>query len=287
MFSRLLLFIIVFFYFTGFVYPVLAVESGGVSSSQELENGVSNSFEVGDPELDVLWIDEKNGEYIPLETVFNDEEGNSVSLDSIIDKPTIILPVYFYCPSSCSLNLVNLATAVKRSNLNPGKDFNIIAYSFNENEDSENARIAKRNYMRLLPKDFPHENWKFLTGNKSSIDAVTQAIGYQYKPLGDGTYIHPSALVVVAEDGMIIKYVYGSFVTGDVDIAISEAQKGTPGISVKRFLAYCFNYDPTKSRSFFQNMKIGALIVFGVLGVLFFMYVRKSDRTKKGSFKER
>jgi protein SCO1/2 len=287
MFSRFLLFIIVFFYFTGFVYPALAVESGGVSSSQELENKVSNSFEVGDPELDVLWIDEKNGEYIPLETVFNDEEGNSVSLDSIIDKPTIILPVYFYCPSSCSLNLVNLATAVKRSNLNPGKDFNIIAYSFNENEDSENARIAKRNYMRLLPKDFPHENWKFLTGNKSSIDAVTQAIGYQYKPLGDGTYIHPSALVVVAEDGMIIKYVYGSFVTGDVDIAISEAQKGTPGISVKRFLAYCFNYDPTKSRSFFQNMKIGALIVFGVLGVLFFMYVRKSDRTKKGSFKER
>jgi protein SCO1 len=138
-----------------------------------------------------------------------------------------------------------------------------------------------------LPKDFPKENWKFLTGSKSSIDAVTQAIGYKYKPLEDGTYIHPSALVAVAEDGMIIKYVYGSFVSGDVDIAISEAQNGTPGISVKRFLGYCFNYIPTKSRSFFKNMKIGALIVFGVLGLLFFMYVRKSDKNKKGSLQER
>jgi protein SCO1/2 len=287
MFSGRFLFFVTLLFLIGYAHSGIATESGGVTSSQQLESGVANSLEVGDPELDVLWIDEKNGEYIPLETVFNDEEGNSLSLDSIIDKPTVILPVYFYCPSSCSLNLVNLANAVKRSNLNPGKDFNIIAYSFNENEDSENARIAKRNYMRLLPKDFPQENWKFLTGSKSSIDALTQAIGYQYKPLGDGTYIHPSALVVVAEDGMIIKYVYGSFVTGDVDIAISEAQRGTPGISVKRFLAYCFNYDPTKSRSFFQNMKIGALIVFGVLGLLFFMYVRKSDRNKKGSVEER
>lgn len=245
------------------------------------------SFEVGDPQLNTLWVDEHNGEYIPLDADFIDEDGNLTTLGEIIDRPTVILPVYFYCPSSCSLNLVNLATAVKRSRLNPGKDFKIIAFSFNEEEDESNARVAKRNYMRLLPDTFPRENWKFLTGSKQSIEQVTKAIGYQFKPLNDGTFIHPSALVVVAKDGMIIKYVYGTFVPGDVDIAISEAEKGTPGISVKRFLSYCFNYDPTKSRSFFNNMKIGALIVFGVLGLLFFIYVRKSDRNKKGSPEER
>ena len=249
------------------------------------EQEVGHSLEMGDPQLNTLWVDEQNGQYLPLEAVFNDENGLSLTLGEIIDKPTLLLPIYFYCPSSCSLNLMNLANSVKRSSLKPGKDFKIIAFSFNEEEDEENARVAKRNYLRLLPDDFSEDNWKFLTGSKENIDKVTEAIGYQFKPIEDGTFIHPSALVVAAEDGMIIKYVYGSFVTGDVDMAILEAQKGTPGVSVKRLLAYCFNYDPEKSRTFFQNVKIGGLIGFGMLGLLFFAYVRKAGKNKNSSSK--
>lgn len=244
------------------------------------EVGEEKTFKMGDPELDVLWIAEKNGNLLPLETVFQDEDGNSISLGELIDKPTLILPIYFYCPSSCSLNLVNLATAIKRSNLRPGKDFKIIAFSFNELENHENATIAKRNYLRLLPKDFPVEDWKFLTGTKESIDALTGSIGYKFSPQKDGTFIHPSALIVAASDGMIIKYVYGSFLPGDVDIAITEAQGGKPALSVRRFLGYCFNYDPQKSRSFFQNLKISVLIGFTVLGVLFFFYLKRSGKKK-------
>lgn len=262
------------------IYAIETQSTNGFSGDKE--EVLEQDFKIGDPQLDVLWIDEKNGDFLPLDAVFQDEEGKTVTLGSIIDRPTLVLPVYFYCPGSCSLNLANLAASLKRSDLEPGEDFKIIAFSFNEEEDSENARIAKRNYLRLLPKDFPEENWKFLTGSKESIDAVTGSIGYGFKPLGDGTFIHPSALIAVAEDGMIIKYVYGTFVSGDVDMAITEAERGTPGISVKRFLDYCFNYVPSKSRTFFQNMKIGALLVFAVFGLLFVWYVRKSDRRRKG-----
>ncbi|MDJ0623998.1 MAG: SCO family protein [Desulfocapsaceae bacterium] len=269
---------------------LLCFFSIGIAEEQKRQNNtgdqeVGQSLEMGDPQLNTLWVDEQNGQYLPLEAVFNDESGLPLTLGEIIDKPTLLLPIYFYCPSSCSLNLMNLANSVKRSSLKPGKDFKIIAFSFNEEEDEENARVAKRNYLRLLPDDFPEDNWKFLTGSKENIDKVTEAIGYQFKPIEDGTFIHPSALVVAAEDGMIIKYVYGSFVTGDVDMAILEAQKGTPGVSVKRLLAYCFNYDPEKSRTFFQNVKIGGLIGFGVLGLLFFAYVRKAGKNKNSSSK--
>lgn len=269
---------------------MLCLFSLGIAEEQKKADDTSDlvvgqSLEMGDPQLNTLWVDEQNGEYLPLDAVFTDEEGKSLTLGEIIDKPTLLLPIYFYCPSSCSLNLMNLANSVKRSSLKPGEDFKIIAFSFNEEEDQENARVAKRNYLRLLPDDFPAEEWKFLTGSKESIDKVTRAIGYQYKEIEDGTFIHPSALVVVAEDGMIIKYVYGSFVTGDVDMAILEAEKGTPGVSVKRLLAYCFNYDPEKSRTFFQNVKIGGIIGFGVLGLLFFAYVRKAGKKKNSSSK--
>lgn len=247
---------------------------------------IDESLELGDPQLDVLWIDEQNGNFLPVDSVWQDEEGNTTTFGDIIDRPTLILPIYFYCPSSCSLNLVNLATAVKRTRLDSSKDFKVIAFSFNEEENSDNSRVAKRNYLRLLPDDFPPENWKFLTGSKESIDKAVASIGYTFKPQGDGTFIHPSALVVAAEDGKIIKYVYGKFVSGDVDMAIAEAQKGTPAMSVKRFLNYCFNYDTNKSTNFFQNLKLAVLAGFAVMGILFFIYLRKTNG-KKGSQRDK
>lgn len=265
---------------------ILLAQTAAAEMNKSVAAG-EKTFAIGNPQLNQLWVDEQNGKYIPLEAVFRDENGTPVTLGELVDKPTLILPVYFYCPSSCSLNLVNLATAIKRSRLNPGEDYEVIAFSFNEEENDENARIAKRNYLRLLPKDFPEDKWKFLTGSKQNIDAVTKAIGYSYQPMDDGTYIHPSAMVAVAADGMIIKYIYGTFVTGDVDMAISEAQTGTPAMSVRRFLNYCFNYDPLKSRTFFNYAKIAVLAGMALGGLIFFFYVRRVDKKKKGSSNNR
>lgn len=276
-FFRIYSILILFCFFSALSSTAIAVDGNGGQD----ESAEQISFERGDPELDVAWIDEKSGEYIPLDTSFVDEQGTPVTLGELIDRPTLILPNYFYCPGSCSLNLANLATAIKRSQLAPGKDYKVIAFSFDEEEGSEDARAAKRNYLRLLPEDFPEENWKFLTGEKASIKAVTDSIGYTFKPLEDGTFIHPSALVAVAEDGMIIKYVYGGFATGDVDMAVTEAKSGTPAVSIKRFLGYCFNYDPSESHSLFQNLKVAVLAGFVLAGALFFVYIRRSSKKKK------
>lgn len=267
---------------------LFSLATHNVAAEQNQENNgmeVAQSLELGDPQLNTMWVDEQSGQYLPLDIVFKDSQGELMTLGEIIDKPTIVLPIYFHCPGSCGLNLMNLANSVKRSRLEPGKDFKIIAFSFDESENEDNARVAKRNYLRLLADDFPADDWKFLTGTKESIDKVTKAIGYQFKPIEDGTFIHPTALAVTAPDGMIIKYVYGSFLTGDLDMAVLEAQQGMPGISVKRLLAYCFNYDPQRSRTFFENVKIGALFGFGVLGLLFVAYVRKAGKHKNSSSK--
>lgn len=232
-------------------------------------------LKMGDPKLDSLWITEKNGDFLPLDAEFVDEHGKPVRLAEFIDRPTILLPIYFYCPSTCSLNLSYLAQAIARSNFMPGKDFRVIALSFNDKENAENARVAKRNYMRLLPENFPEQEWKFLTGSMKNIRAVTDSIGYTFKAEKDGMFIHPSALTVVGKDGMIIKYVYGKFVPGDVDMAISEARSGTPALSVKRLLGFCFNYEPSESRNFFRNLKLSVLGGLGVLGLLFLLYLRR------------
>jgi protein SCO1 len=228
------------------------------------------------------WVDEKTGDYLPLETEFTDSSGKIMPLRAIIDRPTLILPIYFSCPNSCSLNLSYLATAIRTSSLKPGADFKVIAFSFNANERAEDARNAKENYLKQLSDNFPADDWKFLVGNKESIKALTEALGYKFKRMPDGTFVHPSALIAVSDQGRIIKYVYGSFLSGDVDMALLDAKQGTPALSVKRLLGFCFNNDSKSSNSVLQKVKIGLLIGSLVLGGLFVVFLRRSGKRKVG-----
>ena len=225
------------------------------------------------------WIKEKTGEYIPLHLEFVAEDGKKVTLGSIIDKPTIILPIYFYCPAICSQNLANLAVAMKALSFMPGKDYKAIALSFNEVETPDVASRAKENYLKIVGDDFPPAEWHFLTGTIENIKAVTDSLGFRFKKMDDTTFIHPSALMILDAKGRIIRYVYGSFLAGDIEMAILDAQKGTPSLSVKRLLAFCFNYDPDTNKSLFQIVKVSVIALFGlVLGFVFFYFRRKTQK---------
>jgi len=225
------------------------------------------------------WVVEKTGSFLPLATRFVDENGTELTLGSLIDRPTLILPIYFYCPSACSKNLANMAVAMNLMNFEPGRDYRAIALSFSETETAENARRAKQNYLKLMYDGFPAESWTFLTGNAEAIKNVTDGMGYRFKKLADGTFVHPSTVVAVGADGKIIRYVYGSFVQGDMDMAVSSALEGTPALSVKRFLEFCLNSDPDKNKPLLLYVKIGVGLFFSVVIGSILYFGRK--RTKK------
>jgi protein SCO1/2 len=225
------------------------------------------------------WIDEKTGNYIPLPVEFVTDDGRKVTLGSIIDRPTIILPIYFYCPAICSQNLANLAVALSGTSFVAGRDFKVISLSFNEKENFEVARRAKENYLKIAGEKFPASDWFFLTGKKNDIKAVTDSLGFRFKRMDDTTFIHASALIIVSGNGRIIRYVYGSFLAGDIDMALLDAQKGHPSLSVKRLLAFCFNYDPDTNKPLFQTIKIAVLTLFAlILGFIFFYFKKEQNR---------
>jgi protein SCO1 len=230
--------------------------------------------------VDEEWVSEKSGDYIPLDSEFTDSAGQSMPLRAIIDKPTLILPIYFYCPNSCSLNLSYLANAVRNSTFHPGVDFKVISFSFNEEEKIEDAKNAKANYLKMLPENFPADDWKFLVGTKESMKALIDALGYRVKRMPDGTFVHSSTLVAVSAEGRIIKYVYGSFLSGDVDMALLEAKRGTPALSVKRLLGFCFNTDSKNTNIILRKVKVGLLLGSLVLGGLFVVFLRRSGKKK-------
>ncbi len=223
------------------------------------------------------WVSEKTGQTIPLNTSFKNEKGEDVTLGQLIDRPTLLLPVYYYCPRSCSFDLANLAAAIAKTS-HPMGSFRVISMSFNEVETPEVAATTKPNYTALLDKDFPPPLWTFLTGDEKAIRTITESIGYRFKKQSNHIFIHPSAMVALDKDGTIIKYIYGSFLTGDVDLAIAEAEKQTPATSIRRFLSFCYNYSPTQNQAVFTILKFSMIILLAgglIYFVVFFLRQKK------------
>jgi len=230
-------------------------------------------------------VEEQLGNYAALDVVFNDENGKAIALETLFDKPVVLLPVYFTCTSICNFLQADLANALNFVNQVPGEAFNIVTLSFADDEDYTHALASKRNYSNLIQRDFPVENWFYLTGTKENIRKLTDSLGYYFIKKKEHLYIHPSTLIVLGKDGKIIRYLYGpNFLPFDLGMAISEADRGEPGISIKRgVLSFCFDYDPENKTYVFKVFRItGTAILILLAGfIAFLMYPSKRDKRGK------
>ena len=105
-----------------------------------------------------IGIVEKLGESIPLDLKFINEKNDTVSLGSIINKPTILSFVYFDCPGLCSPLLDGVADVISKMDMSLGKDFDIITISFNTRDTPEKARIKKQNFVQKI-KEKDRASW--------------------------------------------------------------------------------------------------------------------------------
>jgi protein SCO1/2 len=226
-----------------------------------------------------IGVDEHLGERAPLDVLLVDEQGRQLSLGEAITRPTLLLPVYYSCPTTCSMMLANLAQAINRTPLELGKDYRVIAFSFDEEEGPDLALRAKKNYTKILKEGFPPDAWSFLTADKASIRSLTDGIGFRFKRMQDHLFIHPNVLLALAPDGTIIRYLYGpSFLPFDIGMALTEAAKGTPGLSVRKLLTYCFEYDAESKSYIFKSFRLLAVGILILLLAFFLFVLRKGSR---------
>ncbi|MFH2091475.1 MAG: SCO family protein [Pseudomonadota bacterium] len=239
-----------------------------------------------EPELSQqVKIEEQLGKMAALDVYFKDENGKNIKLETLFDKPVVILPVYFTCTSVCSFLQADLAKALNLVGQVPGKDFNVVTLSFDDDEDSLVAKTSKQNYNNLIERQFPLENWYYLTGNSENIRKLTDSLGYYFIKKEKHLYVHPSALIVLAKDGKITRYLYGpNFLAFDLGMALVEADRGEIGVSIKRgVLSFCFDFDPENKTYVFKVFRItGTAILILLLGfVIFLLYPSKRVRQKK------
>ena len=229
-------------------------------------------------------LEEKLGQYLPADAVFTDETGKTANLRSLIDKPTIISPVYFGCTHECPMLLSGLARALGGIDLlKPGSDYQVLTISFDEHDTPAIARDKKPNYLKAVGSPFPADAWKFLTGDAANIRKFTDAIGFRFQRDSDHDFSHPIAIVVVAPDGKIVRYIEGiSFPPFEVTMALTEAAQGRVGSPGRRALMYCFSYDPLKKSYVFNILKVTGTVMVLFVGS-FFAYLMISTKKKRGS----
>ena len=231
---------------------------------------IANDVEVG--------IVEHLSDTIPLNLTFTNEKDSVVSLRSLINKPTVLSFVYFDCPGLCSPLLEGISNVIEKSDLELGKDYQVITVSFNFHDTPEKARQKKETFLRKHSKNHS-THWIYLTGDSASIYILSNAVGFKFKRAGLD-FVHPSAIMVLSPSGKITRYLYGiSFLPFDLKMAVAEAQKGLARPTINKMLTFCFAYDPEGRRYAMDITKVaGILIVFVLLlfvSVLLFRNKRK------------
>ena len=245
---------------------------------------VGNSYAHVDHPKDqaVMGIDQKLGQYVPLHLSFKDENAQTVTLRQVIDKPAILALVYLHCPNVCSLLLQNLADALNKLPAEPGKDYTVLSISFDETEGPDLALQRKRVYLSMIQRPFPEDSWRFLTGDKENIHRLTEAVGFHFKRVGDD-FEHPVALIVLAPDGKITRYLYGADpLPFDLKLALVESSQGRIGPTIAKIVQFCFRYDPKANKLVFNMLRVTGTvtILFALSFVAFLLFRSKKQQTQ-------
>lgn len=241
---------------------------------------------VHDPQDDILksiGVDEKPGGSVPLDAVFRDQNGKEVLLgDYVSGSPTILTLNYYTCPMLCPLTLRSLlGTVEEMKGIELGRDFRIVTISIDPGDRPETARArAGEIYAEVKGIVDPASRWPFLLGDEQSIGALTGAVGFRYRKVGN-EFAHPDVAVVLTPEGRISRYLYGvQQAPTDLKLALIEAAGGNIGEStvLNRVLLFCFQYDPVgrKYALYARNiMKAGGVLTLALLGGLLFVLWRR------------
>jgi protein SCO1/2 len=236
--------------------------------------------------LSGVTIEQRLNSQLPLDAVFRDEYGKSVPLGTYFGKrPVVLALVYYECPMLCTQILNGMVRAAKVLTFTPGKDYDVVAISFDAREGPKEALAKKAIYMRDYGHPETANGWHFLTGDPTSIKRVTDAVGFRYKwDVYTATFAHASAIYVLTPDGKLSRYFYGiEYSPKDMRLGLVEASKNRIGNAVDQVLLFCYHFDPTSAKYTFIAMDLlraaGAATVLALGGFVFIM-LRRDSRQK-------
>ncbi len=239
--------------------------------------------------LKSVGIEQKLNEQLPLDAEFKNESGSTVKLSDYFGKerPVVLALVYYECPMLCNEVLNGLTGSLKGLSFDAGKDYDVVAISFDarENDKPELAKNKKASYLNRYGRGSSsvENGWHFLTGTQSEIDKITQAVGFNYEyDAATNQFAHAGGVMIITPEGKISRYLYGiDYAPKDLKFALMESATGKIGNPVEQLYLYCFHYNPATGKYGLQILSVLRLMAVATvlgLGGMLFVFWRRGKR---------
>ena len=240
-----------------------------------------------------IGVDEKKGDSIPFEVMFEDANAQPVELGALFTsgQPVILSFNYSNCPKLCSVQLENMTRTLKEiaDVYRVGDNVQVISISIDPNEQAKRAKENVEKYVGMYGDKDSKEGWHFLTGRRANIQAVAKACGFRYRYIArQKLYSHPPVFMMLSPEGKIVQYVYGlKYEAGVMKDAIAAATDGKLSSAINPdsyFGLGCFVFDETTGKYSFQAM--AAMRIGGAATVVILLVTLIPYWMYKGSGKE-
>ena len=262
-----------------------------VAGTTALPPALAGEPPAGAIDIKSVRLEQRLDERVPLDAAFRDENGSAVHLgDYFRDKPVVLVLYYNECPMLCSLVLSGLVGSMRAVSLEAGRDFAVLAVSFDPRDQPATAAKKKALYVKRYGHEGGEAGMHFLTGEQPSIDALTSAVGFHYEfDAKLGQYAHPSAVMVLTPDGRTARYLLGSeFSPRDLQLSLVEASDGKIGTLSDDLLLLCYSYDPAHggySASAIKALRLGGVATLLALGTFVGLSLRRERRQRRAAQK--
>lgn len=230
--------------------------------------------DIKSPELKI-GIVEHLDEFIPDDLTIIDVNDQPQNLKKLINKPTVLMWVYYRCPGICSPLMTSVAEVIGKTDLVLGKDFQVITVSFDPREGSDLAIKKRENYLNLIGKPVDESGWQFYTADSANIVLGTEATGFRYTKAGND-FMHSAVIIMISPDGKITRYLQGTyFLPFEFKLALVEASQGKSGPTIYKVLQFCYTYDPAGQQYVLNVTKVAGVVIIAIALVVFLILAIK------------
>jgi protein SCO1 len=197
--------------------------------------------------LQAMLFNQKLDSQVQLNLPFVDETGEEVLIGRYFgEMPVILVMAYYECPMLCTLVLNGLVDSLKQIDFTPGREMQVVTVSIDPRDTPQLAAEKKVNYLESYGRPETADGWHFLVGEEPAINALAEAVGFNYVYEEDtGQFAHPAGIIVLTPSGRVSHYFFGiQYNPIDVRLGIVEASENRIGNLVDQVYLLCYAYDP-------------------------------------------
>ncbi len=141
------------------------------------------------------------------DTKLVDQNGNTISLESLKGKPIVVDFIYTTCPGPCLMETAKFANVALRLGNDLGSKVTLVSITVDPEHDGPKQLLA---YSRQQGAD--EKGWYFLTGGPADVDKALAGFKLSRQIEPDGSVGHLVDMMLVGPDGRLVREYNGEIV---------------------------------------------------------------------------